>query len=163
MASLVFEGVCLPLDMEPQKPGEDEGRCARRLLERILKNYPRAFDFIFADGLYARAPFFKLAIKHGKDVIAVLKDDRRDLLKDARGLFKREKSTVYQEGAVKKECWDIEEFRSWDQLDFPVRVVRSRGDQKDQTSKDQRLLKSKSVNGYGSAQFLSEGLARRIL
>lgn len=125
MASLIFDGICLPLDMEPQKPGEDEGRCARRLLERILKNYPRAFDLIIADGLYARAPFFKLAIKHGKDVIAVLKDDRRDLLKDARGLFKREKSTVYQEGAVKKECWDIEEFRSWDQLDYPVRVVRS--------------------------------------
>ena len=58
-------------------------------------------------------------------MIVVLKDDRRDLLKDARGLFKREKSTVYQEGQVKKECWDIEEFRSWDQLDYPVRVVRS--------------------------------------
>jgi hypothetical protein len=126
MASLVFEGVCLPLDMEPQRPGEDEGRCARRLLERVLKNYPRAFDFIVADGLYARAPFFKMAIKHGKDVIAVLKDDRRDLLKDARGLFKREKSTVYQEGMVKKECWDIENFTSWDQLDVPVRVVCSR-------------------------------------
>jgi hypothetical protein len=96
------------------------------LLERILKNYPRAFDFIIADGLYARAPFFKMAIKHGKDVIAVLKDDRRDLLKDARGLFKREKSTVYQEGTVKKECWDIENFTSWDQLDVPVRVVCSR-------------------------------------
>lgn len=126
MASLIFDGICLPLDMEPQKPGEDEGRCARRLLERILKNYPRAFDLILADGLYARAPFFKLAIKHGKDVIAVLKDDRRDLLKDARGLFRKEKSTVYQEGKVRKECWDIEEFRSWDQLDYPVRVVCSR-------------------------------------
>ena len=125
MASLIFERMSLPLDMEPQRPKEDEGRCARRLLERILKNYPRAFDLILADGLYARAPFFKLAIKHGKDVIAVLKDDRRDLLKDARGLFKREKSTVYQEGMVKKECWDIEEFRSWDQLDYPVRVVCS--------------------------------------
>lgn len=126
MASLVFEGLCLPLDMEPQRPGEDEVKCAMRLLERVLKNYPRAFDFIIADGLYARAPFFKFVIKHGKDVIAVLKDDRRDLLKDARGLFKREKSTVYQEGTVKKECWDIEEFRSWDTLDYPVRVVCSR-------------------------------------
>ena len=125
MASLVFEGVCLPLDMEPQRSKEDEVKCAMRLMERILKNYPRAFDLIIADGLYARAPFFKFVIKHGKEVIAVLKDDRRDLLKDARGLFKREKSTVYQEGRVQKECWDIEEFRSWDQLDHPVRVVRS--------------------------------------
>lgn len=126
MASLVFEGMCLPLDMEPQRPGEDEVKCAMRLLERILKNYPRAFDLIIADGLYARAPFFKFIIKHGKDVIAVLKDDRRELLKDAWGLFKRERSTMSQDQTVKKECWDIEEFRSWDQLDYPVRVVCSR-------------------------------------
>lgn len=126
MASLLFEGICLPLDMEPQRPGEDEVKCAMRLLERILKNYPRAFDLIIADGLYARAPFFKLAIKRGKDVIAVLKDDRRDLLKDARGLFQRERSRVYQDGLVQKECWDIENFTSWDQLDVPVRVVCSR-------------------------------------
>jgi hypothetical protein len=125
MASLVFEGLCLPLDMEPQKPGEDEGRAARRLLERVLKDYPRAFDLILADGLYARAPFFKMAIKHGKEVIAVLKDDRRDLLKDARGLFRREKAQVYQEGRVRQECWDIENFTSWDQLGVPVRVVCS--------------------------------------
>ena len=126
MASLVFKGICLPLDMEPQRPGEDEVKCAMRLLERILKDYPRAFDLIIADGLYAQARFFKFIIKHGKDVIAVLKDDRRELFRDAQGLFKKEKSTVYQEGMVKKECWDIEEFRSWDQLDYPVRVVCSR-------------------------------------
>jgi hypothetical protein len=126
MASLVFEGICLPLDMEPQRPGEDEVKCATRLLERVLKNYPRAFDFIIADGLYARASFFKFVIKHGKDMIAVLKDDRRDLLKDAKGLFRREQARVYQDGQVKKECWDIENFTSWDQLDVPVRVVCSR-------------------------------------
>jgi len=126
MAGLVFKGQFFPLDMEPQKPGEDETKCAMRLLERVFKDYPRAFDLVIADGLYARAPFFKLVLKHGKDVIAVLKDDRRELLKDARSLFKREKSKVYQEGPVKKECWDIEEFRSWDQLDYPVRVVLSR-------------------------------------
>lgn len=126
MVSMIFEGIFLPLDMEPQRPGEDETKCAIRLLERIFKNYPRAFDLVIADGLYARAPFFKFVIKHGKEVIAVLKDDRRELIKDARSLFKREKAKIYQEGPVKKECWDIEEFRSWDQLDYPVRVVCSR-------------------------------------
>ena len=126
MACLVFKNIFLPLDMEPQRPKEDEVKCAMRLLERIFKHYSRAFDLVIADGLYARAPFFKFVIKHGKDVIAVLKDDRRDLLKDARGLFKSEKPKVYKEKNVKKECWDIEEFRSWDQLDAPVRVVRSR-------------------------------------
>lgn len=125
MASLLCDGFCLPLDMEPQKPGEDEVACAMRLLKRIVQEYPRAFDLILADGLYARAPFFKLALKHGKDVIAVLKDDRRDLLKDARGLFKGQKSRTYCDGNVTRECWDIENFTSWSQLDYPVRVVRS--------------------------------------
>lgn len=75
MASLLCEGVCLPLDTEPRTSGENEVSCAMRLLERVITNYPRAFDLILADGLYARAPFFKLAKKQGKDVIAVLKDD----------------------------------------------------------------------------------------
>lgn len=125
MASLLGDGMCLPLDVEPQRSGEDEISAAMRLLERVLKNYSRAFDLILADGLYARAPFFKLALKHGKDVMAVLKDDRRNLLKDAQGLFNREQSKSYCDGNISRECWDIEEFSSWEQLGRDVRVVRS--------------------------------------
>ena len=126
MASLLCHGVCVPLDMEPQRPGEDEVTCAMRLLERILKQYPRAFDLILADGLYAQGRFFKLAKKHGKDVVAVLKDERRDVLRDAQGLFKKEKPTVYQSKNLTKECWDIEHFMSWPQAGCEVRVVCSR-------------------------------------
>lgn len=125
MASLLCEGVCLPLDMEPQWPGEDEVSCATRLLIRVLKAYPMAFNLILADGLYMRAPFFKLARKYKKDVIAVLKDERRDLLKDAKGLFKQEKPTFYQDGKVERQCWDIEHFASWEQLGREIRVVCS--------------------------------------
>jgi len=125
MAQLVCGNFYLPLDIEPQRPGEDEVAAAMRLLKRILKNYPRAFSLILADGLYLRANFFKLALKHGKDVIAVLKDKRRDLLKDAKGLFKDENSHIYQDRKVKRECWDIEHFTSWEQLGREVRVVRS--------------------------------------
>lgn len=125
LAMLWGAGFYLTLDLEPQLPGEDEVSCATRLLERVMLNYPRAFDLILADGLYARAPFFKFALKHGKDVLAVLKDDRRDLLKDAQGLFKSEKSIRYRYGQAERECWDIEDFSSWSQLGRPVRVVRS--------------------------------------
>lgn len=125
MASLLCEGICLPLDMEPQAPGEDEVSCAARLLVRVFKDYPKAFDLILADGLYARAPFFKLAKKHGKDVIVVLKDERRDLLKDAKGLFKQEKPKFCQDGKVERQCWDIEGFTSWEQLGREIRVVCS--------------------------------------
>lgn len=125
MAELVCGNFYLPLDMEPQRPGEDEVASAMRLLKRVLKDYPRAFNLILADGLYTRANFFKLALKHGKDVITVLKDERRDLLKDARGLFKSEESHIYDDGKARRECWDIEGFTSWDTLKRDIRVVRS--------------------------------------
>ncbi len=125
MAQLMCGNFYLPLDMEPQRPGEDEVAAAERLLKRVLKNYPRAFSLILADGLYVRAGFFQLVLGHSKDVIAVLKNERRDLLKDARGVFELEKSTIYEIGKVKRECWDVERFTSWPQLGSEVRVVRS--------------------------------------
>ncbi len=125
MVMLWCDGFYLPLDIESQLPGEDEVSCAVRLLERVMINYPRAFDLILADGLYARASLFKFALKHGKDVITVLKDERRDLLKDAQGLFKSEKPTNYSYGRIERKCWDIENFNSWSQVGCDVRVVRS--------------------------------------
>jgi len=125
MAQLVCGNFYLPLDMEPQRPGEDEVTAAIRLLKRVLTNYPRAFSLILADGLYLKANFFKIALKRGKDVIAVLKDERRDLLKDAQGLFAQEHPAVYQDGKVTRKCWDIEHFTSWDTLEREIRVVRS--------------------------------------
>lgn len=125
MAMLWCDGFYLLLDVEPQYPKEDEVGCATRLLKRVMTNYPRAFDLILSDGLYVRSPFFQLALKHGKHVIAVLKDERRDLLKDAQGLFKSEKSTNYQYGQTERNCWDIEDFSSWSQVGRKVRVVRS--------------------------------------
>ena len=59
---------------------------ARRLLERVLADYPRAFDVVAVDGLYARSDFFNFVRSPGKHVIAVLKDEQRDLLADARSL-----------------------------------------------------------------------------
>ena len=119
------EGVLL-LDLEMQLPGEDEVAAATRLLKRLFQDYPRAFKLVIADGLYARAPFFKLVKDHGKDAIAVLKDDRRDLFQDAMGLFKQETPVVFErDGGVTCKCWDVEGFTSWPQLGLDVRVVRS--------------------------------------
>lgn len=119
------DGVLL-LDLEMQRSGEDEVAAATRLLERLFQEYPRAFNLVIADGLYARAPFFKLVKDHRKDAIAVLKDDRRDLFQDAMGLFKQETPVVFErDDGVACECWDIEGFTSWPQLGLSVRVVRS--------------------------------------
>jgi Transposase DDE domain len=118
------DGVLL-LDLEMQRPGEDEVAAATRLLDRLFQEYPRAFDLVIADGLYARAPFFKLVKEHGKDAIAVLKDDRRDLFQDAMGLFKQEEPIVFQRDGVTCKCWDSEGFASWPQMGQDIRVVWS--------------------------------------
>jgi hypothetical protein len=125
-AMLVCDNFHLLLDLEPQKPGEDEVAAASRLFKRVIEDYPRAFDLVLADGLYARAPFIKMVLEKEKGVIAVLKDERRDLLQDARSLFEsKEPSIVYEDGGVTYQCWDIEHFTSWEQMDREMRVVRS--------------------------------------
>jgi len=122
---LVARDLHLLLDAEPIRPGEDEVAAAIRLLKRVVPAYPRAFDVVLCDGEYADSRFFKCVVGMRKDVIAVLKDERRDLLKDARSLFEQVRPTVCRRG--KRQClqWDIEGFTSWPQVGRPVRVVRT--------------------------------------
>ena len=62
----------LLLDVEAQRPGEDEVATARRLLDRVLSSYPRAFRLILADALYAEAPFINYLWSHRKYALIVL-------------------------------------------------------------------------------------------
>jgi hypothetical protein len=115
----------LPLDQEPQRPGEDEVATATRLLERVLIHYPRAFDLVLADALYARAGFFNFLREHHKHVLVVLKDERRDLYQDAAGMFR---SVVPVRGTFRsRDClwWDFPDLVSWPEVKGPVRVIRS--------------------------------------
>jgi len=126
---LVGRDFYMALDVEPQRPGEDEVAASLRLLERVLNTYPRAFDVIVADALYADSRLFNYALSAGKDVIAVLKDQRRDLLNDARLLFESRCTSGSPVSMKNKygECqyWDAEGFTSWSTVAKPVRVVRS--------------------------------------
>ena len=117
----------LPLDAEPIRPGEDEIATALRLLERVLAHYPRAFEVVAGDALYADSRFFNYVISRGKDAIAVLKDERRDLWEDAQSLFEQERPVILQrcKGRVRCDCWDIDGFTTWTQVTKPVRVIRS--------------------------------------
>lgn len=96
-----------------------------RLSERISRHYPRAFSFVVAYGLYLEAAFFNLFLQHGKHIIAVLKDERRDLMEDAKGLFVHEEPQVEIEGKTTRLVWDIEGFTTWQSLGSEVKVVRS--------------------------------------
>lgn len=79
------EAVRLLLDHEPQRPGEDEVETALRLLARVIPAYPRAFDLVLADALYAKASFFNLLLARGKHALVVLQEERRNLYQDVAG------------------------------------------------------------------------------
>jgi len=113
----------LLLDAEQQRPGESEGACAKRLLERAAKLYPRAFDLVLADALYATTPFIRLVKTLGKQLICVLKDNRRCLIEDAAGIFSMQQPLSCREGKTAYSVWDEENF-SLENCP-PVRVVKS--------------------------------------
>jgi hypothetical protein len=55
----------------------------------------------------------------------VLKDERRDLLKDARAVFPADPTLCFRKGSTAYQCWDESHFTSWDSYPHGVRVVRS--------------------------------------
>jgi hypothetical protein len=52
------------------------------------------------------------------------KDERRDLIQDARGLFAGQVPKVVPEKALERLLWDVEDLTKWTAF-APVRVVRS--------------------------------------
>jgi hypothetical protein len=114
----------LLLDVEPQRPGEDEVAAALRLLERGLARYPRAFEVVVADGLYADPRVFNYVWSRGKDVLAVLKDNHPALLADARGLFATVTSVRGRYRTRACQRWDVAGFTTWPQVAAPIRIVR---------------------------------------
>ena len=74
-------------DLELVQPGEDEGGAALRLLARVLQNHPRCFDVLSADALYLRPSTIELLEAHDKFLVAVLKENQPELLREARTLL----------------------------------------------------------------------------
>jgi hypothetical protein len=117
--------LCLLLDLEPQRPGENEVAAALRLLDRVIEAYPRAFDLLLADALYGIAPFFNYLRSRGKHALVVLKDERRNLYQDAAGLWERVQAQQGQYRSHECQWWDFPELLSWPEVNEPLRVVRS--------------------------------------
>ncbi len=134
-AMLLGQEFPLLLDAEPIKPGEDELAAAIRLLKRVLRQYPRAFDVVLGDALYADGQIFNLVVDHGKDALSVLKANNPDLLVDAVALTETMESQHLQRGKKQCEVWDLEGFTTWPQVQRSVRVVQSR-----ETTKVRRQL-----------------------
>jgi hypothetical protein len=124
-AMLLSRPFPLLLDAEPLRPGEDEIEAARRLLERLLSSYPRAFDVVLGDALYTDPKIYELGLAHGKDILTVLKRNTPDLLEDAQSLFNVSTPRIETSARLERRSWDAGGFTSWLELGRTVRVVRS--------------------------------------
>lgn len=116
--------IAVPLDVEMVRPGEGEVPAARRLLERVFRNYSRFFDAVVADSLYLEGPFFNFCASHGKYVLAVLKENNPCLLEDARGIFDAEAPKTMDDGKRAFQYWDAEGF-THSSIETPLRVLHT--------------------------------------
>src|SRR5450830_716519 len=115
----------LMLDIEPIYPGEGELTSSYRLLRRVCKNYPKAFEVVAGDALYLVGPVFNLLASHHKYVAAVLKDERRNLFEEGLSLSKLTEPIEYADQGTTYKVWEHTISNQWEGYDHPVRVIKS--------------------------------------
>lgn len=113
------------LDIEPILPKEGELSAAYRLIERVCKNYPKAFSIVVGDGLYLKETVFNLLKSHHKYAVAVLKEERRQLFEEANRLSLLSEPRVYMQGRTYYRVWDHSISGCWDGYGKDVRVIVS--------------------------------------
>jgi hypothetical protein len=124
-AHLVGGPIPLLLDAEPMLPGEDEIAAACRLLERVQKQYPKAYDVVTADAIYFDPRIISTVRRHGKHLIAVLKDDHPAVLAEAKNLCQQMQPITWKHRRKEYAWWDIEGILTSSNTENLVRVVRS--------------------------------------
>src|SRR5262249_21159156 len=119
---LIGQRLAIPLDVELLRPGEGEETAAKRLLARVLLNYPRYFDVVCGDALYFDAPFINFCREHHKHALVVIKGEQRLLLQDAQGVFAQQPPQSWQDGRRRVQYWDEEGFSTAEGVKQPLRV-----------------------------------------
>jgi len=117
------------LDLEPIGPAEAEAQAALRLLGRIRRVYGvRFLDVVTMDSWYVQGPFLKAVEKLGWQWVVVLKQERMEVLQEARAL-----SEGLQPACEFHDCARDRQVKLWEvnDLDFSesyggkVRVIHS--------------------------------------
>lgn len=122
---LIGFDLALPLDVEMIGPHEGEVVAAKRLLQRVLTHYGRFFDVVVGDAIYLEGPLFGFCLKHGKDVVAVLKNNNPALLEDARAVFEHITPVVKDRHSATVRFWDAEGFTASENIAVPLRVLHT--------------------------------------
>ncbi len=113
------------LDIEPILPKEGELTSSYRLMERVCKNYPRAFSIVIGDELYLKETVFNLLKGYHKHTIAVLKEERRQLFEEANRLSLLVEPKTYRDGKTSYRVWDHAISGCWDGYGKDARVIVS--------------------------------------
>jgi hypothetical protein len=117
------------LDVEPIRPGEAEAEAALRLLGRIRRVYGvRFFDAVTMDAWYVQGPFLKAVKKLGWMWQVVLKQERMEVLAEARQLSEGMKpdQSFYDETRERQvQLWAIKDLSFTSSYGRPVWVVHS--------------------------------------
>ena len=115
----------LLLDLEPVQAGEDEVAAARRLIRRVVAAYPRAFDLVLADSLYANTPFLDFLLSLGKHALIVFKQEQRELYQDALAAMADQEPVRGEFRGRDCRWWEVGNLALPLEHDVPVRVIRS--------------------------------------
>lgn len=121
---LISENFEFFIDMEMQRPGEDEVAAAIRLINRVVKNHPRCFDILVADALYLRPSVIDCLRSHDKHLIAVLKKNQPELLEEAQVLMEPSEPLCFKQSKPEKSITlrDMEGFTT-ETIVEPIRIV----------------------------------------
>jgi hypothetical protein len=117
------------LDLEPIRPGEGEAEAALRLLGRVRRVYGvRFFDAVTMDGWYVQGPFLKAVEKLGWAWLVVLKQERMEVLQEARALSATQKPDLefYDRTRDRQvKLWEVKDLDFSKSYGRKVRVVHS--------------------------------------
>ncbi len=118
------------LDLEPIGPGEEEAQAGLRLLGRMRRIYGvRFFDAVTIDAWYVKGPFLTSVEKLGWLWEVVLKQERMEVLQEARKLSERQKAQQeFHDETRDREVrlWAVKDLSFTESYDRPVWVVHSR-------------------------------------
>ena len=147
------------LDLEPIRPGEDEAAAALRLLGRMRRTYgPRFFDVITVDAWYSTEPFFKAVHKLGWPVVAVLKQERYDIYKEATVLSREQMPKQMEADERQIKLWDVRDLSFGKSSSMRVVIAEESWQQNKRIGTQKirqtvqshwRWLLDEQLNGYG--------------
>ena len=117
------------LDVEPIRPGEGEAEAALRLLGRIRRLYGvRFFDAVTMDSWYVQGPFLRAVEKRGWAWVVVLKQERMEVLQEARALTAGQKPQQDFYDKTRKrdvKLWEVNDLNFSAGYGRKVRVVHA--------------------------------------